>query len=608
MSFFRKTAENLRVAMATRELLWFLERASAQERADVLARAAVRLLELSNDNPGAAEIVDDPTLFPRSQVVAVYEYVEHWRNRSRLLFGQMRKQQKYDWGNDLPAAVRSLAEVTFMSYSVWLATLGFALRPDGAEVAAKCWRFLLGAHAAVPAAVDRMCDLDAMVGNGETSPSERSTLLSIAMSRPLCVARLLEESGSGPTRADHQRAALRQDVAPCHATKGDGAGEEPSPAVSPGEAVSGGVPAMYFLVTVVVLVTLGTIGESLMRLASGSTALPVVQDAPDRGRGVSPSSSITPAPEHSAAGLPQSLIGTVTPRLEAVRGLLSASAPPDEYEVVRQSQLLQSFAPVLGQRQPTAAAELNRHGLKRMTRPAEAAESFLEAVRLDPGNVEALNNLGYAWFLAGRLQDAETALLSALALESTRSEAWVNLGELYATRGDARLASAAFLNAYRFSPNQAVTIRHLAARQSGNQKGMSEAARVALLAIQLHPLKPASELRQPTRESLDVYETRSWELVKQFEGHRLFVSHVADAVPGADREAIYLLAHVDGARLYSTHTINCDDLSYRITRMDWFNPAGVGEGTTDALRGPFPAHVDIDQGRIVRQLCGGARG
>lgn len=70
-------------------------------------------------------------------------------------------------------------------------------------------------------------------------------------------------------------------------------------------------------------------------------------------------------------------------------------------------------------------------------RSAEAIECFAEALRLDPSNTEALNDLGVASFRLGASDMAEEFFIKALRLNRRDPDALQNLAEIYSGRGEA---------------------------------------------------------------------------------------------------------------------------------------------------------------------------
>lgn len=103
-----------------------------------------------------------------------------------------------------------------------------------------------------------------------------------------------------------------------------------------------------------------------------------------------------------------------------------------------------------------AARAVNERGLASLQsgRTLEAINAFQEAHKADPGDVEILNNLGYAYLMQGDLDPAERYMLSTLTMAPGRTSAWANLGEVYAKKGDINAAVGSFANAYRFSQNR----------------------------------------------------------------------------------------------------------------------------------------------------------
>lgn len=59
-------------------------------------------------------------------------------------------------------------------------------------------------------------------------------------------------------------------------------------------------------------------------------------------------------------------------------------------------------------------------------------DKFAEAVKADPTDVEAVDNLGFALLKVDRVGEAERVLLAALSLDPTRAGAWFNFGDAMA--------------------------------------------------------------------------------------------------------------------------------------------------------------------------------
>lgn len=78
-----------------------------------------------------------------------------------------------------------------------------------------------------------------------------------------------------------------------------------------------------------------------------------------------------------------------------------------------------------------------------------AIDKFAEAVKADPTDIEAVNNLGFALLKDERDGEAESVLYSALTLNPTRAEGWFNLGDALAKQGLVGAPEAMMLG-YRF--------------------------------------------------------------------------------------------------------------------------------------------------------------
>ena len=84
-----------------------------------------------------------------------------------------------------------------------------------------------------------------------------------------------------------------------------------------------------------------------------------------------------------------------------------------------------------------------------------AIDAFRAALRVEPGNAAAHNNLGSALRAAGEADAAEAAFGRALDLRPDYSEALNNLGLLHRDRGQADKAEAAFARAAAARPGNA---------------------------------------------------------------------------------------------------------------------------------------------------------
>ncbi|HKP74797.1 MAG TPA: tetratricopeptide repeat protein, partial [Longimicrobiaceae bacterium] len=75
---------------------------------------------------------------------------------------------------------------------------------------------------------------------------------------------------------------------------------------------------------------------------------------------------------------------------------------------------------------------------------ARAADRFRRAVRGAPGNAYYHNNLGWALFQLGQLDEAERELREAVRLDPGRAIAYANIGEVERARGNVAGAIAAY--------------------------------------------------------------------------------------------------------------------------------------------------------------------
>jgi len=74
----------------------------------------------------------------------------------------------------------------------------------------------------------------------------------------------------------------------------------------------------------------------------------------------------------------------------------------------------------------------------------QAAEAYLEVLKKDPRNVEAVRRVGILLFMSGRTEEAETFLQVAQHADPKAAEGWLFLGNIYFQKGQAQEAIAAW--------------------------------------------------------------------------------------------------------------------------------------------------------------------
>lgn len=102
------------------------------------------------------------------------------------------------------------------------------------------------------------------------------------------------------------------------------------------------------------------------------------------------------------------------------------------------------------------ARQLNSNGVSAFKAGSinGAVTLFKKALDADPSDVEAANNLGFAYCLNGDYRNSAIYLQNALELDPDRSNAWFNLAQLLALNDDPSDAQAAGLIAFRVSTNK----------------------------------------------------------------------------------------------------------------------------------------------------------
>ncbi len=92
--------------------------------------------------------------------------------------------------------------------------------------------------------------------------------------------------------------------------------------------------------------------------------------------------------------------------------------------------------------------------LSRLNRPQEAVESYRQALKLAPGDVQASTNLAFAYLQADRPKEAAAGLELLTKLNPSDWQAWHFLGVSRTRTGDMKGAAAAFEKAVGANPAQ----------------------------------------------------------------------------------------------------------------------------------------------------------
>ncbi len=161
------------------------------------------------------------------------------------------------------------------------------------------------------------------------------------------------------------------------------------------------------------------------------------------------SPSVAPNP---ASDITQTSISTFKPYLAA---MLHAAHNHNRNAVDQAVSALSDVPrPPLGNR--ASARSYNDQGLVALKSQnyADAIDAFRLGVAQDPGNVELINNLGFALYKSGLTYPAKEQIELSLLLSPKRSSAWVNLGDVFFKEGNESNAIDAYMLAYAFATNK----------------------------------------------------------------------------------------------------------------------------------------------------------
>ncbi len=120
---------------------------------------------------------------------------------------------------------------------------------------------------------------------------------------------------------------------------------------------------------------------------------------------------------------------------------------------------------------------------------AEAEQQAAEAVRIDPADASAHNNLGLAWQRAGRYEDSAREHREAIRLNPRMAAAHYNLGIVLGALGRLDEAAAAYEESLRIVPSQPDVLNSLGQLRAG-QGRFDEAIARLREAVRLAPGSP----------------------------------------------------------------------------------------------------------------------
>ena len=91
----------------------------------------------------------------------------------------------------------------------------------------------------------------------------------------------------------------------------------------------------------------------------------------------------------------------------------------------------------------------------------EAREALINAIKIDPADYRALNNLGLIFFKLGQFEKSISTFKKVLELNKNNFSAFVNLGAIYQKNNDLKNAEIHYLKAIKINPKSSVVFNNL---------------------------------------------------------------------------------------------------------------------------------------------------
>jgi len=183
-------------------------------------------------------------------------------------------------------------------------------------------------------------------------------------------------------------------------------------------------------------------------------------------------STLDPSP---TTPLVEKVSTTCTAVADCYHTMLRSAQQEDLASALNAAQQIDALAkPLRGDRK--TARDANKAGLDALQNKSvdQAIAFFMQGAKADPGDVEVLGNLAYAYGQAGEYQDAESAAISALALNPRRTSIWVPVAVTLAQENRPGDALAAMWLAFQFSADKQKTLMFIDARIAASSDPRTE--------------------------------------------------------------------------------------------------------------------------------------
>ena len=210
VGWLAKKAQDTRINMCVKEVVWDLESGDGLRRATILALA--QLLRSSfQEERLLTEALDRPLNLGRDDLLSLYERLETLRNQGTAQLEDTQASMRR-FGTELPQFAIDHAKSMRRGLEVWMCTIGAGIVAARRDDVRDIWSYLSGAFDHVEEAISHLRDVERRTGE-MTGSADAMGFALIETNQWIELCRFIPSEFSGELRASAQRLAAEQGIA-----------------------------------------------------------------------------------------------------------------------------------------------------------------------------------------------------------------------------------------------------------------------------------------------------------------------------------------------------------------------------------------------------------